>query len=412
VTNWNQIPNSVGLRRAYGGTEVQAGTAVTPTFRLYGNMKVDPKRALADREEFAGTYFADYSPIWGPLEITGTYEQPLSYEDLPILLRYGLVGGVVGVSDAEGTPGYLYEHKPAADSINLDTMTLEYGTPGMPWRSTCLFFEGFTISGDIDDSEAAWKWSSPVRACTHDLKADVNDTATGGSTSTVIKAAAGWVVNAYQGAYVRMLTGTAGNIGQVRRIASNDATTLTISGLFPSAVANADTFEISGTFTTGISDRTREVIDAPGTLLYLDTATLGTTVQTGRFISFSVTYEGNASLKRFMENVDSYAPRIDQGKKRVTGQVRLEFDNRDEYDAWKAQTVRKIRIKQTGSTINAHTIPTKLAQIDIFAGYWGEFSVDERNNNITATWQFRGYVDASEASPIEITVKNAIAANP
>jgi hypothetical protein len=283
----------------------------------------------------------------------------------------------------------------------------------MPWRSTCLFFPEFTISGDIDDTEGAWKWSSPVLACTHDLKTDVNDTATGGSTSTVVKTAAGWSVDAYQGAYVRMLTGTAGNIGQVRRILSNTSTTLTIDGLFPAAVANLDTFEISGTFTSGINDRTREAINAPGTVLYLDTSTLGTTLQSGRFISFSVTFQGNASLKRFMENVDSYAPRIDQGKKRVTGQVRLEFDNRDEYDAWKAETVRKIRIQQQGSAINGHaTLPNKLARIDIFSGRWAELSVDERNNNITATWGFRGFVDTSEASPLEITVKNALSANP
>lgn len=414
TTNWPGIPNSVALRRAYAGTEDYAGTAVTPTFRLYGKMVLNPKRPLADREEFAGTFFADYTPVYGPWEVDGTYEQPLTYEDLAILPRYSLAGGSAGVSDGQATPGYLYTRRPHATRIDFDAMTLESGVPGMPWRATDLFFPEFTISGDIDDSEAAWKWSSPVKAATTDLIAATTGTATGGSTSTVVKTAAGWTVNQFQGGYVRMLTGTAGNIGQVREIASNDATTLTLVGLFPSAVANTDTFEISGMFTPSIADRTRETIDAPGTLLYLDgSSAIGTTLQTMRFISFSVTYQsGITGMKRFMENVDTLSSKPDQGKKRVVGQVRLEFDNRDQYDAWKAKTVRKIRIKKEGSTIDTGASTKKLGQIDVYAAQWSEMSVDERQNNITCTWGFRGFVDATEGVPFQILAKNKLSTLP
>lgn len=70
-------------------------------------------------------------------------------------------------------------------------------------------------------------------------------TATGGSTTTVVKAAAGWDTNRFYLGTVTMLTGTAGNIGVSREIASNTSTTITVASAFPSAVVNTDTFLIS-----------------------------------------------------------------------------------------------------------------------------------------------------------------------
>ena len=65
-------------------------------------------------------------------------------------------------------------------------------------------------------------------------------TATSGSTSTVVVSGATWTVNQYSGYQVRALSGTAGNIGVVRLVASNTATTLTLASVFPSAVATPD----------------------------------------------------------------------------------------------------------------------------------------------------------------------------
>jgi hypothetical protein len=412
VTNWNQIPNSEALKRTFAGVEVQAGVPVTPTAKWYGDLKLNPKRPMNDREEYAGTFFGDYSVVLGPWEVDGTYEQALSYEDLPMLLRHGLVGGVAGVTDGNTTPGYLYEHKPTPDVIDLDAATVENGQPGMPFRSSCLIFPEFTIKGDIDNAAAAWEWSSRVLACTQDLIASVTDAATSGTTSTITKTAAGWTINQFAGAYVRMTGGTAQNVGQFRRILSNTATVITIAGVFPAAVAAADTFEISGMFTGSVSDRVRETIAAPGTKLYIDGTTLGSTQQLLRFISFEVTYMGNVKLKRFMENVDSYAPMLDQGKKRVRGSIRLEFASRDEWDAWKAAASRKIRIRQTGSVIDSVAATTKYAQIDIFDARWTDLTPDKRDNNLTKTLGFKGLVDATEASPFEIIVKNKNSANP
>ncbi len=89
TTAFNIAPNSVALRRGYFGTEAIAGVPVAPTYRVYAAMKLAATRQLADREEYAGTLFSDYTPVFGPWEIDGTLEQPLTYEDLAILPRIG-----------------------------------------------------------------------------------------------------------------------------------------------------------------------------------------------------------------------------------------------------------------------------------------------------------------------------------
>jgi hypothetical protein len=71
-------------------------------------------------------------------------------------------------------------------------------------------------------------------------------TATGGSTTTVVKTGAGWSVNAFANAYVKMITGA--NAGLRRLISSNTATQI-ISAAFPSANASGDTFQIVQDYT-------------------------------------------------------------------------------------------------------------------------------------------------------------------
>ena len=70
--------------------------------------------------------------------------------------------------------------------------------------------------------------------------------ATGGTTTTVVKAAAGWTPNAYEGAFVRMeKVGASPNaVMEVRRIVSNDATTLTVTPAFATAPVNTDPFTV------------------------------------------------------------------------------------------------------------------------------------------------------------------------
>lgn len=411
TTGINSIANERQLSRNYWGTETRLGVAVAPTFRMYGDLRLNRTRPLADRNEYAGTFFGDYTPVRGAVAIDGTFAQTLTYEDLPILLRYSVQGGVTGVDDANTTHGYLYTQKPTAGRKDIDFATVETGVPGMPFTATGLHLPEFTISADIDDTEAAWKWSGSAMALTKDLKAVTTGVATAGTTTTATKAAAGWTVDQFAGAFYEATGGTVGNIGQKREILSNSATVLTLAGAMPSAIANTDTFTISGTFTAGIADRTRETIEAPDTSVYVDTGTIGTTEVQGRVISWSVNYNINSAGKRFMDNPTGYS-RFGFGKTAVTGQIRVEADERDEYDAWVAGTAQRIRFKQTGTTIDSGAGTTKYAQIDIHNAQFDGVSEDDRDNNVTWTFAFRGYVDSTAGVPITFATKTRLSVLP
>jgi hypothetical protein len=118
------------------------------------------------------------------------------------------------------------------------------------------------------------------------------------------------------------------------------------------------------------------------------------------------------SFKRFMENVSTFTAKPDLGKRRVMGQIRMEFDSTSEYTNFVNATARKIRIEQQGSVIHAGSGTTKLARIDIPNATWSEVTEDERNSNITATFGFRGFVDTVSGVPFTLTAKNTLATLP
>jgi hypothetical protein len=207
---------------------------------------------------------------------------------------------------------------------------------------------------------------------------------------------------------------TTANVGEAIQIASNSATTLTFVGALPNAVVNTDTFEISGVFTSGISDTTRERIAAPGTKLYIDNegGTIGTTQVKGSFVSFSVTLNNALGAKRFMDDTDYMSTKLGRGKRVITGQVRLEFDTRKEYDNYRNKAWRRIRIQQTGSTIDSGTSTVKTARIDIHRAYWGGFPQDVRGTNITATVPFWAYLDSVSGLRANFYAKNKVSVLP
>ena len=396
-TAQSAIANERQLVRAYATTEDILGVFKVPTFRLYGDLRLNRTAALADRNEYAGTVFKDYTAVRGAVAIDGTYAQGLTYEDFAILPRYAIVGGGTGVTDGETTPAYTYERVPSPTRYDIDFMSGEYGFPGMPFTFTGLHFSEFTVSGDIDAAEAQWMWNANVMALSKDLKdsAVAATTATGGSTTTIVKTGAAWVVNAFAGAFAELISGTAGNIGQKREVLSNTADTLTLGGVLPAAVASGDGFAVSGTFTAGVPDRERETIETPGTIVYIDPAgNLGTTEQTG-LISFSVTFTRNSFGKRFMEDTEGYS-RYGFGAFVVTGQIRREFDSRDDYDRWTESEQVDIRIVQTGETIDAGAPSTSVAQIDCLNCAYDAITEDDRESNVTQTITFRTYVDPVE----------------
>lgn len=404
------LPNYDQLRRCRVGVEVIRGTKVAPTNPWYGMLNLQRNQPLADSEEYAGTFFSDYTPVRGAIDVDGNYTQNLSYEDAH-LFRYCMKGGFAPADDGNTVHGYTYAYRHTASRDDLDTFSAEFDGPGLINEAQGVFFPEFTLSADIDDAAAVWKFSSKATGLSKDLKAGLNDVAaTSGTTTTFVKTAWGLTISAWVGGWVHFKTGTAGNIGLFREITANDATSLTFAAL-PAAVTAADTIDVYPPYTAGLTDRVREMIKGPGTSLYLDTSSaIGTTLQSGRFISFSLTSTLNASYKRFLENVNTKSNRVDRGMIRVTGQVRLEFDRKREWDNFKNLTAEKLRIQQTGAAINTGPNTFKTITVDVYQAVWDTPTVDKRGNNRVATYPFRGYVDVTQAVPLQISILGTQAA--
>lgn len=404
-------PNNTQLTRVLSGAETARGTAANRTNKLYGRMMLRRAQELTDSEDYTGDFFGDAEPVRGAVVVDGNYSQNLTYEDLSFLPRYAIKGGITPVGDSENTEAFTYTYRHSGTRDDIDTATVEYGAPPMPKLCTGLILPEMTISSDIDDSQAVWKLAARAIAIDMDLRDGLTGvTGTGGSTTTFSKTGWGQTIDALIGGWVHIKTATqAGIVGLWREILDNDATSITFAAL-PATVTSGDVVDVYLPFTSGIADRERERINGPGTKLYL--ANQGDTIDsadevTGRFISFSVTEQINANWKRFMDNVDTHSNRLDRGAIRVTGQVRLEFDRRSEWDDWKAAAPKYIRIKQTGDTIDSGAGTTSSAQIDIYNAAWSTPTEDQRGSNVTVTWPFRGYKDLTEGVPIELEVVHA-----
>lgn len=167
--------------------------------------------------------------------------------------------------------------------------------------------------------------------------------------------------------------------------------------------------------TGAISDRTRELIRAPGTQLFVDTTTIGTTQVSGRFIGGSVTIQNSLNFKAFSEDEDDYAAnKVGRGMRLVTAQFSFEHDSDTEFANYRDATAgaplkRKIRVKRIGSVI--HDAVTKDVTLDVY-GYWSAAAMDYRENNKIITLTLAGARDATATATIIATVKNALATLP
>lgn len=400
MTQMNVIPNEEQLELLYVGREASIGDLVVPTFKLYGKLDLQPDGGeLQDNPEYDGSLVEDHNPIWSPQSYRGSYSQILTFEDGPLLASWSTRGSITGTSDGNATPGYSWAIRDVLNYIDIDTLSFERGFPGLPFAGTMLYQDKYTIKADVDDSKANWMYDAEVIARSDDLKADGGtQTATGGSTSTVVRTGAGYTVNAFAGCYVRILTGPAA--GNVRRILSNDATTLTIDGVFTAAVANTNTYQVTAPFTAGIPNRTREAIRAPGTTVAVDPASgvLGATLLSGRVVSFSVSHYRNTEGKQHLDDVDTLSKRIGFGSVRVDGVLRVEFDRREEYDYWRNRAGWKMRIASPqGAQINTSPATYRSARIDIFNGRFSAPRHETWRKNKVMSLPFRAYYDQTQA---------------
>lgn len=385
------IRNDIGLRRVQAGTQTVPETAVATDYRWYGDLSIEKSAPLVRTPEYTGTYDGLITPYRELPDFSGTYSEKLSYQSFAMHNQYAIKAGATGV--ASGT-GYRYAVSPSATDDDIASATLEYGVSGQVFRSSGVQHDEYTIAIDTEDSDDAWKLNSNLFVRDKTQVIGFSGTSTGGTASTLTQTGAGWTVNQWAGYWCFLNFGT--GAGQVRQITSNTADTLTFYAPVLSPAPGAGVvFRIEGEFTAGVPYTSYTPIRSEGTKLFLDPAsgTAGTTQILQRFISANVTVANMRERKRFLEDVQSYSSRTGRGKRMITGQVRLEFDRRDEYQQWESLSEVGIKISQQGPLISGSTYHA--ASITLPRVAWDTVGMDTRGQNVTATFAFVAYIPAS-----------------
>lgn len=389
------IPNETSNRVLYAGFENPAGTDTTPDFRLTGEFAASESSALNRDPEVTGGYDRMATPKKTPSTFSGTYAEKLTYETFPQLLRAGVRAGDAGVLVPSTAAVYEYDKAPTFDRDDIEAMTVDYYVPGLGMRAKGVRFNEFTVGMDSDGADGAWNFSSNLfLRGVGELPGAFEGVATAADANSLTMTGAGWTVDEHAGGFVFLNPGT--HDGQVREIVSNTATVLTVAPAFDPVPAATVPFRIEGQFPVGIPIPDNETIDAPGTRIYLDpVGALGTNQIRNRLISWNVTVAHGLSPKRFAEHGrDEISDRVGKGDRLVSGQVRLEFDRRDEWLQWRKLQELAIRFEQDGSEIEAGQ--RKRARIDLARVLWDTVTPDTRQSNLTATFAFLAYLPTSD----------------
>lgn len=395
MANPSPIVNERPMEQVLAITEASYGAGGTPSFRLYGDLKINSQRPLIKKPQYRRSYDGMRGARRSIWDHTGTYADDLSYEDLAILMRYGAAPSPTPVDDGNSVHGYTRTYIPALTMP--ESLAPEHAVNGLVMAATGVYFDDFTVSHSVDDADGNWKISANLAVRTNALKAKATHTATGGTTTTAVKAAAGWTPSAFIGQYVAFRTGTAANIDEIREITANDATSLTFAAL-PAAVVSTDTFDILAPFTASIADRNIEYIANEGTKLYMADAyaSIASNEVKDKMIGFSVQVKNNARKKRFSNNVGGYSKKRGRDMREVTVQITMEFDDPKEREIFESQLpkARAIRLEQTGSVINVSPATNKLAQINLPSVQWDAVDSNQyRQSNKIAVYQGVAFAD-------------------
>ncbi len=222
-------------------------------------------------------------------------------------------------------------------------------------------------------------------------------------------AGAAWTINQHAGKFYFNDFGT--GVGEVRLIISNTATVLTVDEAFDVVPSAADRYRIEAKL-PAIAIPDYEAIPTYGTQVFIDplAGTLGTTQVLDRIISVNYTVGTSRTSKRFLNNtMNEVSSRTGRGASMISGQIRVEFDRRDEYYNWEQLNGFKLRIRQTGDVINTAPETVKLAQVDFAECYFSTPTEDARESNMTITLPFWAY---GTVDPIKVTTKTALATLP
>lgn len=404
------ISNEVSNKAIYAATETVVGTAQTPTYMWLGELSINKTQDLVDKPEATGGYFRRVTPKLGVISFDGTYTEDLTFESYPAINRYGLAPSGTATSDGNTIPGYTRIQAPSHTIDNIQSATLVYGINGLGWQSTGVRFSEHTVTIDTDDADGVWKWSGPLSVQSKQALPTVfSGTATGGTATTLVMTGAGRTVNADAGKFLFNKFGT--SVGDVRLIVSNTADTWTVDEAFATTPIAGNVFRIEAKL-PAIAIPDYEAIPTYGTQVFIDplSGTIGTTQVLDRIISVNYTVGTSRTSKRFLNNtMNEVSSRTGRGASMISGQIRVEFDRRDEYFNWEQLNGFKLRIRQTGDVINTAPETVKLAQADFAECYFSTPTEDARESNMTITLPFWAY---GTIDPIKVTTKNALATLP
>lgn len=145
------------LEIAQAGLETTRGTAVAATRKVY--MALAPwtyERELMWATNTTGTFEARRDGSYRRPVIGFTGSEDLSYEDTAWWMQSIIKGTVAGVGDAGSPIGYTYTFVPTLAADDIKSMSLEYGTPTLPYKSNQVMVNSATLRCE-PDTEASWK---------------------------------------------------------------------------------------------------------------------------------------------------------------------------------------------------------------------------------------------------------------
>src|SRR5690606_3872149 len=230
---------------------------------------------------------------------SGNYSVDLTFQNLPIVSRYAVKGGGVGVEITNGA--YRHRKAPAFNRDDIDTMTVIHGIEGKTYQSRGVRFDQLNIDIDATDSDNVWKASGPLFLRDRErMPGGFTGVATAGDATGLTMTGAGWTVDQWEGAYVYIDYGS--HIGEVRMIAANAEDGLTFDQPLVEPVDVGTVFHIAPPLPV-IPESEEEAITVEGTRLFLDRwsadgSGLGQTDISERMLSLNFPIENNLAAKR------------------------------------------------------------------------------------------------------------------
>lgn len=382
------IPNEDMNRQALAGIEAIKGVAVAPTHKLPGKLTLGSDRALVRTEKATGGYDRYQGLKYGNENWTGNYGASMTFQDAPLVADF-TIGKVVHSAVPNTTLAYQHRAVTNFSRDDLESLTVVHGIDGYAWQATGVTAGEFTLTGDIDDADNAFKIAVPVTAKSNDPLTQFEGVATAGTATSVTMTGAALTASAWVGDFITLDYGS--GRGAVREITANTADTVTwtvpVAG---TDIPSAGTAFLLAPSLPVVADEDTDTISVQGARLFIDlyggSDPIGTTEITDRMISLSLTQSLNRTQKKFWSGTSAKSSR---GGRVITAAFTFELDHWDEYKHWREGTPLAIRVAKEGEQIDTESVGStpvyQLMQWDFGTARYDTYTEGTRDNNMTVT---------------------------